>query len=101
MFVEGTRGLRMTALQIPQHVAINQTVKMECNFNLDQELLYSVKWYKDGHEFYRFVPKDSPAVQVFPVPGVSVDVSNPIFNFKLSTFFHRSWIVLERFLYTN
>lgn len=65
----------MTALQIPQHVVLNQTVKMECNFNLDRELLYSVKWYKDGHEFYRFVPKDSPAVQVFPVPGVSVDVS--------------------------
>ncbi|XP_043279453.1 uncharacterized protein [Venturia canescens] len=71
-----TRALRMTALQIPQHVAINQTVKMECNFNLDRELLYSVKWYKDGHEFYRFVPKDSPAVQVFPVPGVSVDINH-------------------------
>ncbi|OXU24243.1 hypothetical protein TSAR_001205 [Trichomalopsis sarcophagae] len=63
----------MTALKIPQHVVLNQTVRMECNFNLDRETLYSVKWYKDGHEFYRYVPKEQPAVHVFPLAGVSVD----------------------------
>lgn len=65
----------MTALQIPQHVVLNETVRMQCNFNLDKELLYSVKWYKDGHEFYRYVPRDVPTVQTFNVPGVNVNVS--------------------------
>ncbi|XP_048505109.1 cell adhesion molecule 2-like [Athalia rosae] len=69
-------ALRMTALQIPQHVVFNQTVKLECHFNLDQESLYSVKWYKDGHEFYRLVPRDKPPVQVFELSGVSVDIAN-------------------------
>ena len=66
----------MTALQIPQHVALNETVRMVCNFNLDQETLYSVKWYKDGHEFYRYEPNETPDVQVYPLEGVFVDVCN-------------------------
>ncbi|XP_012144886.1 cell adhesion molecule 2-like isoform X2 [Megachile rotundata] len=63
----------MTALQIPQHVVLNETVLMRCNFNLDKETLYSVKWYKDGHEFYRYVPRDEPTVQTFRVTGVNVN----------------------------
>ena len=68
-------ALRMTSLQIPEHVVLNETVRMQCNFNLDKELLYSVKWYKDGHEFYRYTPRDAPMVLTFPVPGVNVNVS--------------------------
>lgn len=75
IIVSGIVALRMTALQIPQHVVLNETVRMQCNFNLDKELLYSVKWYKDGHEFYRYVPRDVPMVQTFRVPGVDVNVS--------------------------
>lgn len=37
--------------------------------------MYAVKWYKDGNEFYRYLPKENPQIQVFDVPGVHVDVS--------------------------
>ncbi|XP_078041270.1 uncharacterized protein LOC144472230 [Augochlora pura] len=76
MLHSGVVALRMTALQIPQHVVLNETVRMQCNFNMDDEKLYSVKWYKDGHEFYRFVPQDNPRVQTFLVPGVNVNTDN-------------------------
>ncbi|XP_012534635.1 cell adhesion molecule 2 [Monomorium pharaonis] len=66
-------ALRMTSLQIPEHVVVNETVRMQCNFNLDKAPLYSVKWYKDGHEFYRYTPRDAPMVLTFPVPGVNVN----------------------------
>ncbi|TGZ47743.1 Uncharacterized protein DBV15_07478 [Temnothorax longispinosus] len=66
-------ALRMTSLQIPEHVVLNETVRMQCNFNLDKEQLYSVKWYKDGHEFYRYTPRDAPTVLTFSVPGVNVN----------------------------
>ena len=69
-------ALRMMELLIPQHVVRGQMVRLECSFNLDSEILYSVKWYKDGNEFYRYVPKDKPPVLVFPLPGVTVDVSS-------------------------
>lgn len=75
--LSGIVALRMTTVQIPQHVVLNETVRMQCNFNLDKEPLYSVKWYKDGHEFYRYVPRDVPTVQTFRVPGVNVNVSRP------------------------
>ncbi|XP_014225419.1 uncharacterized protein LOC106651436 [Trichogramma pretiosum] len=68
-----SEALRMTALRIPQHVVLNQTVRMECDFSLDRESLYSVKWYKDGHEFYRYVPSEEPRVHIFPLDGVAVD----------------------------
>jgi hypothetical protein len=68
-------GLRMMELVIPQHVVRGQNVRLECNFDLDNVILYSVKWYKDGNEFYRYVPREKPPVLVFALPGVTVDVS--------------------------
>lgn len=62
-------------LRVPSHAVKNQSVKLECHFDLDGETLYSVKWYKDANEFYRYVPRDDPPAQVFTLPGVTVDVS--------------------------
>ena len=45
-------------------------------FPQEHEQLYSVKWYKDGNEFYRYIPGDrDQRVTVFRLPGVKVDVS--------------------------
>ncbi|XP_011146977.1 uncharacterized protein LOC105187702 [Harpegnathos saltator] len=71
-----TNGLRMLELVVPEHVVRGQNIRLECNFNLDGETLYSVKWYKDGNEFYRYVPQDKPPVLVFPLPGVTANIHN-------------------------
>lgn len=39
------------------------------------EALYSVKWYKDNEEFYRYVPKANPPQNSYKVEGIRVDVS--------------------------
>ena len=44
-----------------------------------REHLYSVKWYKDNEEFYRFVPKANPPKHSYKVEGIRVDVSSSIF----------------------
>lgn len=41
-----------------------------------KEALYSVKWYRDNEEFYRYVPKDNPPQNSYVVDGIKVDVSN-------------------------
>lgn len=41
----------------------------------DTESLYSVKWYKDNEEFYRYVPKANPPQNSYKVEGIRVDVS--------------------------
>lgn len=46
---------------------------------MNGEALYSVKWYKDGYEFFRYVPRDHPPAQVFEQNGVNVDVSSTSF----------------------
>uniref|UniRef100_A0A182VUG9 Ig-like domain-containing protein n=1 Tax=Anopheles minimus TaxID=112268 RepID=A0A182VUG9_9DIPT len=39
---------------------------------MDGESLYSVKWYKGRREFYRYTPKESPPMKIFPAQGVQV-----------------------------
>lgn len=42
----------------------------------EEEALYSVKWYRDNEEFYRYVPKDNPPQHSYNVDGIKVDVSS-------------------------
>lgn len=67
--------LRLNEVRIPMHTVRDQNARLECHFDLEGEALYSVKWYKDGNEFFRYVPRDQPPAQLFPLPGVTVDVS--------------------------
>ena len=43
---------------------------------MEGDKLYSVKWYRNGKEFYRHIPSDNPSTAVFRQPGLYVDVSN-------------------------
>lgn len=52
-----------------------EKVSLKCEYNLDGMDLYSVKWYKDGVEFFRFMPGSKPAGRDYPIDGVFVDVS--------------------------
>lgn len=47
----------------------------ENTFSGTSEALYSVKWYKDDEEFYRFLPKSNPPQHSYRVEGIRVDVS--------------------------
>lgn len=48
---------------------------MRCSYDLEQEPLYTVKWYRGQFEFYRFTPKENPNTQIFSIEGLDVDVS--------------------------
>ncbi|XP_011189969.2 uncharacterized protein LOC105216915 [Zeugodacus cucurbitae] len=74
--IDISNSLTMTEVKIPNHIMRFKSAELGCRYNLDGESLYSVKWYKDGHEFYRYVPRDKPPGQAFPLPGVNVDVRN-------------------------
>ncbi|XP_026823126.1 uncharacterized protein LOC113561104 [Rhopalosiphum maidis] len=65
--------LRLTELKIEEHTLVGNSTRLECKYDLQGEKLYTVKWYKDGNEFYRFLPGESPEIQVFDVTGVHVD----------------------------
>ena len=68
-------GLTLKSITVPPHKVIGDKAKLTCKFDMGLDTLYSVKWYKDDLEFYRFVPNDRPRLQVFAQKGVNVDVS--------------------------
>ena len=43
--------------------------------DLEGDNLYSIKWYRNGHEFYRYIPSDHPQTTIFNGNGINVDVS--------------------------
>lgn len=62
-------------LKAPQAVRRGENVRFTCQFDLEGDPLYAVKWYQSSKEFYRYVPKEVPPTKVFHLPGVNVDVS--------------------------
>lgn len=80
LFADLTSGLRLTEVRIPNHVVRDSTARLECHYDLDGEALYSVKWYRDGLEFYRYVPRDMPPAFIYDQSGLTIDVSNTRLN---------------------
>ncbi|PZC85124.1 hypothetical protein B5X24_HaOG202888 [Helicoverpa armigera] len=72
---DAVRSLRLVELRVPTHEPEGGMALLGCQYDMEGDTLYSVKWYKDGREFYRFVPKNDPPVYYFPTPGVSVEIS--------------------------
>ena len=83
--VDLTEGIRILGLRIPQHATKGENVKMECMYDLESDKLYSIKWYRNGNEFYRYIPSDKPRTTIFNRPGINVDVSVTIRMTSLPT----------------
>ncbi|XP_043204507.1 uncharacterized protein LOC122371840, partial [Amphibalanus amphitrite] len=66
--------LRMVNSNIPVYKQVGEETTLLCDYDLEGDSLYSVKWYKDDVEFYRYMPKNNPAKLVYPdMPGIDVD----------------------------
>ncbi|XP_029666803.1 uncharacterized protein LOC115237713 isoform X2 [Formica exsecta] len=59
--------------KMPEEAVKGSSIDLKCEWRiLSGSYLYSVKWYKDDHEFFRFLPESSQT-QIFPRPGVKVE----------------------------
>lgn len=54
------------------HQLSDATTKVNNNNNE----IYSIKWYKDEEEFYRFLPNAEPKVSIYETNGIQLDVSS-------------------------
>jgi len=68
-------GLHIQSVLVPKYAKIGDSPSLICDYNIENDRLYSVKWYKDNMEFYRYLPNDSPQKQDFQVTGVRVVLS--------------------------
>ncbi|KFM72481.1 hypothetical protein X975_22074, partial [Stegodyphus mimosarum] len=59
----------MLSLDVPTAVMKGDSIWLNCTLDLESDELYSVKWYKNDVEFYRYLPRDHPAGQKYDLPG--------------------------------
>ncbi|XP_015910876.1 cell adhesion molecule 2 [Parasteatoda tepidariorum] len=67
--------LKINMLHVPTPVLIGDSVLLKCVFELGNETLYAVKWYKNMGEFYRYVPAADPPLKTLSQSGIEVDMS--------------------------
>ena len=93
----GVLGIQLLQVSVPSVIQAGEGAALLCDVDLEGDILYSVKWYKDNdygsEEFFRYVPRDSPQFLVYNVDGISINVS---LYFRIeSTFFYRSMIEID------
>ncbi|EZA61954.1 hypothetical protein X777_08629 [Ooceraea biroi] len=74
---EGASCLREVSLEVvPEVVQRGKEAILRCHYDLEKAPLYSLKWYRGRHEFYRFSPSEDPATKIFNISGIYVDPAN-------------------------
>ncbi|XP_015587348.1 uncharacterized protein LOC107264028 [Cephus cinctus] len=68
-------GLKDVKIQVPTAVRNGDSAILNCWYDTEGDTLYAVKWYKGPREFYRYSPKDNPAVKNFPIGSLRVNIS--------------------------
>ena len=70
--------IRLERFRVPGSVKNGSSLFLHCDFDLEGDSLYSVKWYKNNLEFYRYLIKQNqilPEHKVFPQLGIYINVS--------------------------
>jgi hypothetical protein len=67
--------VRIRLLDVPEMAQAGHNVHLTCDYDLERQRLYQVKWYKGSHEFYRYSPYEEQKSKTFLVENLHVDVS--------------------------
>lgn len=73
--IQVSGGLSWVRVTVPHYRVPGEMAQLLCDYELGEDTLYSVKWYKDHEEFYRFVPKALPPQHSYRLDGLQVDLS--------------------------
>ena len=49
----GIAGIELRHVGVPSFAIQGSSAILECDYDLEGQALYSVKWYKNAQEFYR------------------------------------------------
>jgi len=78
-------SLTLTSLEFPSHVMLGQSMNMKCSFTKDPtQQIDSIKWYKDGREFFRLHPNmkinNENHRKQFQTAGVKIDYNTTSYH---------------------
>ena len=74
MLLPWVSSLLLNKVTVPPFTLGGEQAKLVCDYDPQEEEVYSVKWYKGGQEIFRFLPSshDNP-ITVYPRPGVTIN----------------------------
>ena len=64
----------MLGITGPESVNEGDTISLTCRYDLGRDAIYSMKWFKDNEELYRYIPTDNPEYKEFDSPGIKIHV---------------------------
>ncbi|XP_041989029.1 uncharacterized protein LOC121740408 [Aricia agestis] len=67
-------SLKIIGITVPRLKQPGESVTLVCEYDLEGGKLYSVKWYRDNEEFYRYMPGLIPPQHAHRLDGVKVDL---------------------------
>ncbi|XP_042235138.1 uncharacterized protein LOC121874884 [Homarus americanus] len=59
---------------VPEYVDRGDNVELGCHWEVPNNKLYSLKWYLNDREIFRYMPEENPSIEVHPLPGVNVNI---------------------------
>uniref|UniRef100_A0AAN0N7N0 Glutamate [NMDA] receptor subunit 1 n=1 Tax=Polyphagotarsonemus latus TaxID=1204166 RepID=A0AAN0N7N0_9ACAR len=73
--ISGSYSVRIRQLHVPMAIYKGSPIQLHCEFELQHSMLYSVKYYKNYIEFYRYLPSHVPSAQTYNLKGTYVDLN--------------------------
>lgn len=61
-------------------VRSGDTVTLSCHYDLEGLSLYTIQWFLEDVEFYRYVPDRQPRYNTFNVTDIRVNVSTVLYT---------------------
>ena len=66
---------------VPGKSPADPLIDLRCNYNLHEDgIIYSIKFYYNDREFYRYIPRDSAPVRTFPLRDFRVQRTESFHN---------------------
>ena len=81
-------GIQITSLTVPREVFAGTSVPLQCCVDLQNDMLYSVTWWRENKTFYQYTPPPREKKQAYNDTDLTVDVSiNEIAIVQLDTLY--------------
>jgi len=66
------RSIEILYKKQERFVEHGQDIVLECNYVLGKDILHSIKWYRNDHEFFRFKPNEEKP-RIYQLEGLYID----------------------------
>ncbi|RWS17353.1 uncharacterized protein B4U79_11635 [Dinothrombium tinctorium] len=72
--VKKSNEIRLVSVSIPEFVFVGKSAILSCNYDTENDRLYSLKWFFNGNEFLAYLPQESDPLRYYALPQVSIDL---------------------------